>query len=189
LLHTVSLLYLAKKMTFHPYVLLPVVGQFPDTYTAAVLRNPVISAGEMSSTDIPDWYYFEFGLDYPLSSSSTSPEKHKKEALFPPALPPLMSPETFERVYKASPITYVDKVRASVLLMIGASDLRVAPTQGMEYYHALKGRRHAKEAKSKAGEVEMLVFEGESHSLDGVEAARVGFEAARDFIADAKKRA
>jgi acylaminoacyl-peptidase len=165
-----------------------VLGQFPDTYTAAVIRNPVISAGEMSSTDIPDWYYFEFGLDYPLTSSSTSPEKNKKEALFPPALPPLMSPETFERVYKASPITYVDKVKASVLLMIGASDLRVAPTQGMEYYHALKGKR-TKDGKSKIGEVEMLVFEGESHPLDGVEAARVGWEAARDFVADARKRA
>ena len=164
------------------------LGQFPDTYTAAVLRNPVISAGEMSSTDIPDWYYFEFGLDYPLSSLSTSPEKHKKESLFPPALPPLMSPETFERVYKASPIAHVDKVRASVLLLIGASDLRVAPTQGMEYYHALKGRRQVKESKSKVGEVEMLIFEGESHPLDGVEAARVGWEAARDFIADARKR-
>jgi acylaminoacyl-peptidase len=166
-----------------------VLGQFPDTYTAAVIRNPVISVGEMCSTDIPDWYYFEFGLDYPLTSSSTAPEKNKKEALFPPPLPPLMNPETFERLYKASPITYVDKVKASVLLLIGMSDLRVAPTQGMGYYHALKGRKQAKEGKSKTGEVEMLVFEGESHPLDGVEAARVGWEAARDFIADARKRA
>ena len=75
-----------------------------------------------------------------------------------------------------------------MLLLIGASDLRVAPTQGMEYYHALKGRRQVKESKSKVGEVEMLIFEGESHPLDGVEAARVGWEAARDFIADARKR-
>jgi acylaminoacyl-peptidase len=171
-----------------------VLGQFPDTYTAAVIRNPVISAGEMASTDIPDWYYFEFGLDYPLSSSSTSTEKHKKESLFPAALPPIMTPETFERVYKASPISYVDDVRASVLLMIGGSDLRVSPTQVMEYYHALKGRKHAKEAKLRSrgkeiGEVEMMIFEGESHPLEGVEAARVGWEAARDFIAEAKKRA
>jgi len=171
-----------------------VLGQFPDTYTAAVIRNPVISAGEMSSTtDIPDWCYFQFGLDYPLSSSSTSPEK-KKEPLFPPALTPLMAPETFERVWKASPITHVDKVRASVLLLIGASDLRVPPKQGIEYYHALKGRRHARDTKTKNGgkefgEVEMLIFEGESHPLEGVEASRVGWEAARDFIADARKRA
>jgi acylaminoacyl-peptidase len=64
----------------------------------------------------------------------------------------------------------------------------------MEYYHALKGRKHAKEAKLRSrgkeiGEVEMMIFEGESHPLEGVEAARVGWEAARDFIAEAKKRA
>jgi acylaminoacyl-peptidase len=179
-------------MTLIPPCYYAVLGQFPDTYTAAVIRNPVISAGEMASTDIPDWCYFEFGLDYPLSSSSTSTEKHKRESLFPAALPPVMTPETFERLYKASPISYVDDVRASVLLMIGGSDLRVPPKQGIEYYHALKGRRHAKEAKSRSGsvgEVEMMIFEGESHPLEGVEAARVGWEAARDFIAEAKKRA
>ena len=26
------------------------------------MRNPVISSGEMSSTDIPEWFYSEFGL-------------------------------------------------------------------------------------------------------------------------------
>ncbi|KAH8985776.1 hypothetical protein EDB86DRAFT_3083371 [Lactarius hatsudake] len=36
------------------------VGQYPDTFTAVVLRNLVISS-QPSSTDIPDWYFSEFG--------------------------------------------------------------------------------------------------------------------------------
>lgn len=33
------------------------IGQHPDVFKAAVMRNPVISIGTMeSSTDIPDWY-------------------------------------------------------------------------------------------------------------------------------------
>lgn len=41
-----------------------VIGQYPDMFAACVLRNPVISAGEMSTTDIPDWYFAEFGVEY-----------------------------------------------------------------------------------------------------------------------------
>jgi acylaminoacyl-peptidase len=148
-------------------------------YTAAVMRNPVISGGEMSSTDIPDWYYAEFGLPYPLASSLSATESPSDKA---PALPPVMTPETFSRIHNASPIVHVDAVRASVLLLVGASDLRVAPTQGIEYYHALKRRRTGKEGLEGSA-VELLVFEGESHPLEGVEASRVGFEAGRDFFA------
>lgn len=62
---TVSLLFHAYDCP-HPDVsfLTPVIGQFPDMFTAAGIRNPVISCGEFSITDIPDWYFFEFGLPY-----------------------------------------------------------------------------------------------------------------------------
>ncbi|TEB06340.1 hypothetical protein FA13DRAFT_1722963, partial [Coprinellus micaceus] len=36
------------------------IGQFPDKFTAASMRNPVISGGDTTGTDIPDWYYLEF---------------------------------------------------------------------------------------------------------------------------------
>ncbi|KAG5643652.1 hypothetical protein DXG03_000532 [Asterophora parasitica] len=149
------------------------IGQYPEVFSAAVLRNPVISAGEISTTDIPDWYYAEFGLEYPISSSPSAAED---PGSIKSSTPPIMTPALFERVHRASPIAHVDAVRASVLLLIGSADLRVAPTQGIEYYHALKQR--AREGTR----VELLVFDGESHPLDGVEAARVGWEAARDFL-------
>lgn len=75
----------------------------------------------------------------------------------------------------------MDNVRASVLLLIGAADLRVAPTQGIEYYHALKQRA------KRDTRIEMLVFDGESHPLEGVEASRIGWQAARDFFKWAEK--
>ena len=36
-----------------------VIGQYPDLFSGAVLRNPVISLGDVWSTDIPDWYFEE----------------------------------------------------------------------------------------------------------------------------------
>ena len=89
----------------------------------------------MTSTNIPDWYYFEFGLDYPFISSSSTPEKQRKDSV-PPALPLILTPGIFARVHNMSPITDIDKIRAEVLLLIGASDLRVSQTQGIEFDHA-----------------------------------------------------
>lgn len=84
-----------------------------------------------------------------------------------------MTPGTFQKLFEASPIAHVDRVRAPVLLLLGEDDLRVVPTQGMRFYHALKGR---------GGRVEMLVFPKETHPLEGVEAARVSWEAGRDWF-------
>ncbi|TFK48157.1 alpha/beta-hydrolase [Heliocybe sulcata] len=118
------------------------IGQFPDTFTAASIRNPVISP-DPSSTDIPDWYFTEFG------------EAYKPSALLTPA------------PVSAFPIAHVDKVRARVLLLIGEKDQRVTPVQGKNYYHALKAR---------GKDVELLAFPEERHTLDGVEASKVGVE-------------
>ncbi|KAJ8590553.1 alpha/beta-hydrolase [Rhizopogon salebrosus TDB-379] len=129
------------------------IGQYPDLFNAAVMRNPVISAGELTGSDIPDWIYTEFGLDF-------SPEA-------------LMTPAAYRKLFEASPIAHVDRVRAPVLLLLGEDDLRVVPTQGMRFYHALKGREKS---------VDMLTFPKETHPLEGVEAARVSWEAGRDWF-------
>ena len=156
--------------------MLQVIGQFPDKFTAASMRNPVISGGDTTATDIPDWFYAEFGFPYPVQSSSQGSSTSTSKS----HLPPLMDSQTFEKVQAASPIAYVDAVKTPVLLLVGLSDRRVAPSQGIEYYHALKARFQDK------SRVDMLVFEGESHPLDGVEAVRVCYEAARDWFAKAK---
>ncbi|KAG6908721.1 hypothetical protein DXG01_003566 [Tephrocybe rancida] len=171
--HHVSTQHARKTHAFS----LIVLGQYPDMFSAAVTRNPVMSAGEMSNTDIPDWYFTEFGETYPVYSSPSVIELEDANSLpTRKVAPPLVTPEIYGRIHRASPIAHVDAVRASVLLMIGAADLRVAPTQGIEYYHALKQR--AREGTR----IEMLVFEGESHPLEGVEASRIGWQATRDFF-------
>jgi len=111
--------------------------------------------GEASGTDILDWYYAEFGLGDDLQTAPAFPQ------------------ETYGKLQASSPIVYVDAVKADILLFVGASDRRVAPTQGINYYHALRA----------AGKlVEMLVFPGQGHSLEGLEETRVRYEATRDWF-------
>lgn len=146
-----------------------VIGQYPNVFTAAVLRNPVISAGEVSTSDIQDWYFAEFGLDYPLPSlplGYTGLSSATTKAS--PSPPQIITPEVYSKLFHASPIAHVQKVTAAVLLLIGDSDQRVAPTQGIGYYHALKALR-----ADCPDDVEMLVFGGEGHPLDGLEASKV----------------
>lgn len=136
-----------------------VIGQFPDSFGAAVIRNPVISAAEPSTSDIPDWSFEEFGIPFQKTT--------------------IMTPELFEKLYRMSPIAHIDAVRAPVLLLVGEDDQRAAPTQAINYYHALKGRGKA---------VDMFCFPKESHPLDGVEAAKISWEAGRDWLDFALKK-
>ncbi|ORY88402.1 Alpha/Beta hydrolase protein [Leucosporidium creatinivorum] len=129
-------------------------ARFPDEFDATVMRNPVTDLASNSfNTDIPDWCYAEGALPYSLSHPPTA-----------------ISPETFTHLRSISPLSHASHVTLPTLLLIGASDRRVPPDQGRTWYHALKG--------CKKSEVEMLVFEGNGHALDGtVEAEVVGFEA------------
>ncbi|ESK91736.1 acylamino-acid-releasing enzyme, partial [Moniliophthora roreri MCA 2997] len=151
------------------------IGQYPDTFTAASLRNPVMSCGEVSTSDIRDWFWAEFGRDYPIQSSEVGSDGRSIPVVKSVGV---MTPELYDVLFKASPIAYVEKVKAAVLLCIGGSDKRVAPTQGIDYYHALKAAR----AKGKNGlksdnddGVEMLWFQEDGHPLDSVEATRISF--------------
>ncbi len=53
-------------------------------------------------------------------------------------VPAAKSPEETEKLFKASPISHVSKVKAATLLCIGTQDLRVPPSQGLQFYRALK---------------------------------------------------
>ncbi|KAM7095814.1 LOW QUALITY PROTEIN: acylamino-acid-releasing enzyme [Ciconia maguari] len=123
------------------------LGQFPDTYHACVVRNPVVNIASMvAATDIPDWCLTETGLPYA-----------------PDTLP---DPAQWTEMLHKSPMRYVDRVRAPVLLMLGEDDRRVPPKQGLEYYRALKARGIP---------TRLLWYPGNNHALAGVEAEADGF--------------
>ncbi|KAF5342853.1 hypothetical protein D9757_014920 [Collybiopsis confluens] len=81
--------------------------------------------------------------------------------------PRLITPEKYKAVYDASPIAHVHNVKAAMLLLVGDSDKRVPPIQGVNYYHALRALR------GDDPDVELLMFGGEGHALDGLEASKV----------------
>ena len=126
------------------------IGQYPSVFSGAVLRNPVISLGELSYSDIPDWYFEESGIHYTSIS--------------------LVTPDLYQKLWSMSPISYVDRVECPVILAIGDKDQRVATTQGRSYYHALKGR---------GKDVQMLRFKDDVHAIDSVEGALATYQAAK----------
>lgn len=129
------------------------IGQYPDFFSGAVLRNPVISLGELSYSDIPDWYFEESGIRYTPTS--------------------LVTPELYQKLWAMSPISYVDNVRCPIILMIGDKDQRVATTQGRSYYHALKGR---------GKDVQMLCFKDDIHPIDSVEGLLMTYMAVKHIL-------
>ena len=52
----------------------------------------------------------------------------------------LPSLETLAAMRAASPVAHVDAVKAPVLVLLGAVDLRVPPTNGLRYAAALRER-------------------------------------------------
>ncbi|CAH1784714.1 unnamed protein product [Owenia fusiformis] len=123
------------------------IGQHPKFYRAAVMRNPAINVASMlGSTDIPDWCFVEAGIEYNQSI--------------------LAGVEDYKKMWERSPIKYVKDVTTPVMIMLGAIDLRVPPKQGHEYYRALKANNV---------EARMLVYEGNCHPINKVDAEADAF--------------
>lgn len=117
-------------------------AQHADLYKVVVARNPVIDIAAMFTiSDIPDWCAAEVNVPY----DETELYDTVKTGCI----------EIYIKMFSASPIVHVNKVKAPTLLCIGTNDLRVPSSQGKLWYHRLK----ANNVKTK-----MLVYE-DNHQL------------------------
>ncbi|KAH6821552.1 acylaminoacyl-peptidase-like protein [Perilla frutescens var. hirtella] len=117
------------------------IGQAPEKFAAAAARNPVCNLALMVGTsDIPDWCFFEV---YGSEGKSTFTESPSAEhlALF----------------HNKSPIAHISKVKTPTLLLLGAQDLRVPVSNGIQYARALK---------EKGVDSKLIVFPNDMHGID-----------------------
>jgi acylaminoacyl-peptidase len=134
------------------------IGQFPDLFKAAALRNPVTNIPAMFSiTDIPDWCHVETRGNDAFDFTSFN----------------VPSQESISIAYRKSPIFYIGRVKTPTLLCIGAKDRRVPCSQGIEYYHALQSRG----VPSK-----MLYFPEDVHAIDKPASEAEQWVQVADFI-------
>ncbi|KAK4489302.1 hypothetical protein RD792_005106 [Penstemon davidsonii] len=117
------------------------IGQAPDKFSAAAARNPVCNFALMVGTsDIPDWCFF---LAYGNEGNPRFTESPSAEhlALF----------------YSKSPISHVSKVKTPTLFLLGARDVRVPMSDGLQYARALR---------EKGVETKVIVFPNDIHPIN-----------------------
>ncbi|GLT99491.1 hypothetical protein SLE2022_169280 [Rubroshorea leprosula] len=126
------------------------IGQAPDKFVAAVARNPVCNLASMVGvTDIPDWCFVEA---YGSKGKSMYTEATLAEHL--------------SHFYSKSPISHLSKVKTPTLFLLGAQDLRVPVSNGLQYARALK---------EKGVETKIIVFPNDIHPIDKPQSDFEGF--------------
>jgi len=120
------------------------IGQHPKLFKVAAMRNMVSNiAGMVTHTDIPDWCYVEgMGIGSYDWKEFRGPKR-----------------DELGLMWDKSPIAHIDKVTAPTLVALGMADKRVPPSQGIEYYHALR---------SKGVKTKLLIYEKDDHAIDRV---------------------
>ncbi|KAK4489294.1 hypothetical protein RD792_005098 [Penstemon davidsonii] len=117
------------------------IGQAPDKFSAAAARNPVCNFALMVGTsDIPDWCFF---LAYGNEGNPRFTESPSAEHL--------------DLFYSKSPISHVSKVKTPTLFLLGARDVRVPMTDGLQYARALR---------EKGVETKVIVFPNDIHPIN-----------------------
>ena len=109
------------------------------------------------TSDISDWTFGQLGLDY-----------YQMKGRCP-------NTEELKLFYERSPSSYYHAVECKTLIMLGAMDLRVSPTQGKYWAQLLKGS---------LGDDKCLlyVFPDANHSLETAESERVGLQIILEFL-------
>ena len=116
------------------------IGQYPELFKVAAMRNPCINIASMATaTDIPDWCYVETLGSYKYSD---------------------FRPPTRDQLgimWDKSPIAHIDDVVAPTLIALGMKDLRVPPSQGLEFFHSLRARNI---------QTKLLIYDDCDHAID-----------------------
>lgn len=107
------------------------------------------------TSDISDWTFGQLGLDF--DQIKTRPINEAEMKLF----------------QDRSPSKYSQNVRCKTLVMLGALDLRVPPSQGKYWASLLKGN---------GVDCQVLWFPDANHGLDTAESERFGLEAILNFL-------
>ncbi|OIW07711.1 hypothetical protein TanjilG_19654 [Lupinus angustifolius] len=116
------------------------IGQAPEKFVAAAAINPVCNFTLMvGTTDIPDWCYVEAHGTVARNCFTKAP-----------------SAEDLALFYSKSPISHSSKVKTPTLFLLGAKDLRVPLSDGLQYARALK---------EKGVEVKVIMFQNDVHAL------------------------
>ncbi|KAH9682363.1 Acylamino-acid-releasing enzyme [Citrus sinensis] len=117
------------------------IGQAPDKFVAAAARNPLCNLALMvGTTDIPDWCYVESYGSKGKDSFTESP-----------------SVEDLTRFHSKSPISHISKVKTPTIFLLGAQDLRVPVSNGLQYARALR---------EKGVETKVIVFPNDVHGIE-----------------------
>ncbi|CAK8570723.1 unnamed protein product [Lathyrus sativus] len=117
------------------------IGQAPEKFVAAAARNPVCNLALMvGTTDIPDWCFVE--------TYGTNGRDRITEA---------PSAEDLSLFYSKSPIAHISKVKTPTIFLLGAQDLRVPISTGLQFARALK---------EKEVPVKVIVFPNDVHGIE-----------------------
>ncbi|CAJ1966982.1 unnamed protein product [Sphenostylis stenocarpa] len=117
------------------------IGQAPEKFVAAAARNPVCNLALMvGTTDIPDWCYVE-----------TYGTKGRDKFTEAP------SAEDLTLFYSKSPISHLSKAKTPTLFLLGAKDLRVPISTGLQYARALR---------EKGVPTKVIVFPNDVHGIE-----------------------
>ncbi|KAJ4967724.1 hypothetical protein NE237_014425 [Protea cynaroides] len=117
------------------------IGQEPDRFVAAAVRNPVCNlALTVGTSDIPEWCYVE--------AYGSEGKTYFTEA---------PSVEHLQHFYSKSPISHISKVKTPTIFLLGAEDRRIPVSNGLQYARALK---------EKGVEVKVIVFPNNGHAIE-----------------------
>ena len=124
-----------------------------DRFRATAMRNPVTDLTTMIGTsDIEDWVAFEGGVGENFPDEAVVAAGGVGTSAFGRGL----REEDVARLWRRSPMSTVSNVTCRSLILLGADDLRVPPTQGKQW---------ARQLRTRGKEVACVIYPDNNHPL------------------------